>query len=505
MSGSTTTLPPPAPSPRLTPLILILGATGTGKSALALSLARTLNGEILNADAMQMYRGLPVITNKLRPAEQQGIPHHLLDAIGPAETPWTVRRYVREADRVIDEVRGRGKVPIVVGGTGYYMHALVVRDGMLRDEDEAESEEGEERALESSSLGNDMGSVEEGIKRWPILGASPEEMYEELKRLDPEMARSWHPKDWRRVQRSLEICLRTGRRVSDIYREQALEREKVSSNGQVIDGGAGQGLEARGGESLLRYDPLVLWLAAEDSALKQRLNSRVGEMVTNGLFEEALELQQEEKKLGTEGTDIDKSKGIWVSIGYKEMESWAAEQLSKPQPLEDAKVSRLAQDALESVKAGTRRYAKRQERYIRMSFAKSLKQAGVSDRLLLLDGTDLSRFHSHLVPQAEGIARAFLHAKDLPEPSSLSDLAKQMFSKVRDESPQRSLRVRRHCEVCDRFLMTDKEWETHIASNSHKKVLQGRRKHQAKLEYLQRTESLEHQEELPIHKVDVPS
>lgn len=452
---------------------------------------------------MQLYRGLPVITNKLAPSQQQNVPHHLLDMIDLDQQPWTVREFVKAADEKIAEVRARGRVPVVVGGTGYYARALVWGDGMLREE--GAGVEGVFGAQEMAEEKEGEGRSEESIKRWPVLDGTSEEIYKELERLDPEMAARWHPRDRRRVQRSLEICLRTGRKVSEIYREQVAEKgmgKGDSGEHALSDEEEGDVGQVNG---QLRYDPLVLWLGAEDAALKERLNARVGDMVKDGLFEEALQLQQQEKDFRAQGVDIDKSKGIWVSIGYKEMEAWAEQQLADPCALEEAKQSPLAKECLEAVKAGTRRYAKRQERYIRITFANTLTRAGLSNRLMLLDGSNLGRFYTHLVPQAEDLVTAFLSGRDLPEPPSLSQLARETFEKIQNGSPDSGQRMQHYCDVCDRTLMSDKEWKTHITGNGHKKVLQGRRKHQQKLEYLARAAQLGDAASDGRPVVDVPS
>jgi tRNA dimethylallyltransferase len=167
------------------------------------------------------------------------------------------------------------------------------------------------------------------------------------------------------------------------------------------------------------------------------------------------------------------------------MEPWAEQQLTSPIPAEEAKQSGLALRCLEAVRTGTRQYAKRQETYIRMTLAKSLKQAGCLERLMLLDGTNLSRFHTDLVPEAERLVDDFLEGKPLPGPSSLSPLARETFAKMNWAGPD-VWSGKHFCEVCDRLLVGDKAWQVHISSNGHKKVLQGRRKHQQKLEYLQR-------------------
>ncbi|RMZ87230.1 hypothetical protein DV736_g5549, partial [Chaetothyriales sp. CBS 134916] len=475
-TGTSRTDPPPYP------LITILGATGTGKSALAVSLARRFNGEVINADAMQMYRGLPIITNKIRADEQEGVRHHMLDFIGLEESPWTVKQFVAAAKRKVDEIRRRGKLPIVVGGTGYYVHGLAMRGALLGGTEEEEEAEKDEKEDKNGSDGDDRGAC----------GMVVEEMYAKLQELDPEMARTWHPRDKRRIERSLEICLKTGRKASEWYKEQQ------AAKGEMMDASGGDGQEGLLG---LQYDTLLLWLEAEDAVLKERLNARVDAMVRNGLFEEVLELHKEKQRFRRENVAVDKTKGIWQSIGYKELELWA----TKANPDADdhdpvhlnpsTKNSKLATDSIEGVKAGTRQYAKRQNRYIRNRFASALRQAGALDRLFLIDSTDISHWSETAVPQSEKLVSAFLEGRQLPDAATLSDLASTTFARITTQDDWRSTRVAHYCDTCEKTLMGDKEWERHVTSRSHKNIIQSQRKKAARDAFLAKRAALVRTEE----------
>ena len=113
------------------PLIVVCGPTGTGKSKLAVSLAKRFNGEIINADAVQMYKGLPIVTNKIPVHEMEGIPHHLLGEIELTAAPWNVTNFTAASISIIERIRARGRIPIVVGGTGHYIGACT--DSTLQD------------------------------------------------------------------------------------------------------------------------------------------------------------------------------------------------------------------------------------------------------------------------------------------------------------------------------------------------------------------------------------
>ena len=376
-------------------------------------------------------------------AERNGVPHHLLDFIELEEKPWNVQTYVGEVDRVIQEVRGRGRLPVLVGGTGHYVYGALFKDGLLP------------RDMEEKGEG---GTGREDVESDAVLNGSDEEIYRKLVELDPEMAKRWHPNDRRKIQRSLEICLRTGRKASDIYEEQRK------------DGGV-DGLEAGEG---LRYDPLILWVDAKDVDLKKRLDARVDKMMEDGLFEEVIELAKKEEGYRRKGVQIEKDKGIWISIGYKEMEAWARKYLHDPS--DASRDSELALDCIEAVKAGTRQYAKRQHRYIRIRLANKLQQAGALDRLFLLDCSDLTRFEDHAVQPAAELVKAWLIGSALPNAASLSDFAASTLTAIDQRDDKRSQRFARHCGVCDKTMVMEKEWLAHLSGRSHRNMVQRQRR-----------------------------
>ena len=170
--------------------IAVVGPTGTGKSELALDLAERLGGEVVNCDAMQQYRGMDIGTAKLTPAERRGVPHHRLDVLDVTETA-SVADYRREAEREIAEIRDRGHVPILCGGSMMYVQALV--DGWEIPDTDPEVRARYERRLE-----------EIGVRA----------LHDELARIDPAAAQTILPTDPRRTVRALEVVELTGRPFS---------------------------------------------------------------------------------------------------------------------------------------------------------------------------------------------------------------------------------------------------------------------------------------------------
>lgn len=168
-------------------LIAVVGPTATGKSALGLDLAEAFNGEIVSCDSTAVYRGVDIGTDKLPPERRRGIPHHLIDIADPTET-YSAARFAADAARAIDGIHGRGRLPMLVGGTGFYFRALVrgLFPGPERDD-----------ALRARlNRVADRRGVE-ALHRWTA-------------RVDPESARRIQPRDRRRLVRALEVYLLTG-------------------------------------------------------------------------------------------------------------------------------------------------------------------------------------------------------------------------------------------------------------------------------------------------------
>jgi tRNA dimethylallyltransferase len=173
-------------------LLAIVGPTASGKSALGIEIASQLGGEIINCDSVQVYRGIEIATAKVPPEERRGIPHHLIDFVSPSIN-YTAGEWAREAVEKIEEIESRARLPILVGGTGLYLRAL--RSPFFPS------------PQTDADLRRRLNQIRE--KR----GA--EHLHRVLQRLDARSAAELFPRDWPRVQRALEVCLQTGKRMSD--------------------------------------------------------------------------------------------------------------------------------------------------------------------------------------------------------------------------------------------------------------------------------------------------
>jgi len=440
------------------PLVAIIGATGTGKSDLAVSLAKRYNGEIVNGDAMQLYAGLPIITNKITVQEQQGIPHHLLGCIGLEEQTWVVGTFVQRALEVIEGIRERGRLPILVGGTHYYTQSLLFHDRLAGGVD---SEDGKDVATESER------------KEWPMLQEPTEVLLEELKKVDPVMAGRWHPNDRRKIQRSLEIYLRTGKKASDLYAEQRLRKTALSH--RAGNEGDGDGDVDLSSSSIMRFPTLIFWVHAEAEALRERLDSRVEKMLAVGLLDEVRTLNAFAQAQEGQNRPVDDTRGIWVSIGYKEFKSYV-DALESGRTA-DPELEKLKAEAVDRTKAATRQYAKRQMRWIRIKFINSLAEADAADKLYLLDGSDASSFEQNVVQPASEMTQQFLQACSMPDPTSTSALAATQLVPKRsyDLSAAPKRWTKQHCEVCDVTCVIEDQWVQHVKSRTHRRLVSKRK------------------------------
>lgn len=224
----------------LAKILCIVGPTASGKSSLAITLAQTFNGEIVNADSRQFYRELNAGTAK--PKDQKGISHHLIDCTSVLE-PWSVGDFVTHAHFAIAEIFSRGKLPIVVGGTGLYLRALL--DG-LAPVPEIET------------------SVREALAA-NLRDHGLEALYAELLAKDPKMAERLHATDTQRILRALEVLRQTGESLSSFWQETTTH---------------------------LVYDALKVGLNPDRDDLYSVIDARVWEMMVDGLAQEARGLWQ---------------------------------------------------------------------------------------------------------------------------------------------------------------------------------------------------------------------
>ena len=261
------------------PLIIITGPTAVGKTALSVDLALKLGGEIISADSMQVYRGMDIGTAKIKEEEKKGVPHYLIDIINPDEE-FNVTIFKDLAKKHINDICSRGKMPIIAGGTGFYIQS-VLYDIEFTDFDE-------EKRSEVKMLLEDT-LEEKGI----------DFMYERLKEVDPKYAEIIHKNNIRRVLHGLEYNIVTGNRLSEHNEEQ---RERTSP-----------------------YNFLYFVLNDDRAKVYGRINSRVDEMLRERLADEVRGLLD-----AGYSRDLPSMQGL----GYKEMADYLCDECSYAEAVE---------------------------------------------------------------------------------------------------------------------------------------------------------------------------
>lgn len=217
-------------------IVIICGPTATGKTQLGVALAKALDGEVVSADSMQVYRHMAIGTARPTPEEMEGVPHHMM-AVAEPEEDFSVARYVAEATPIVDDILARGKVPLIVGGTGLYIDAL--------------------RRGQTFSAFRPESGVRERLQEQARNGELPR-LFRELEAIDPEAAARLHPNDEKRILRALEVWYETGETISEHDR--------------------------RTRDLPPRYDGVTLALTYRDrAALYARIDRRVDRMMAAGL------------------------------------------------------------------------------------------------------------------------------------------------------------------------------------------------------------------------------
>lgn len=258
-------------------IVIIAGPTASGKTALGVEIAKILNSEIISCDSMQIYKRMDIGTAKVAQAEAQGVIHRMIDLVEPSER-FSVGEYAKVAEGYISDLIANGKIPVVVGGTGLYLDAI----------------------LYNMSFG---GECDEKLRKQlfeELDSYGKEYMYEKLKKLDPQDAEKIHPNNTKRVLRALEIYYTTG----DV-KSRLLTKERQ-----------------------LKYEPCMAVLNPDRELLYERINFRVDKMFDEGL-------QNEVEKLISEGVTFDCQS--MQAIGYKEFKSYIDKEIDRSALIEKIK------------------------------------------------------------------------------------------------------------------------------------------------------------------------
>ena len=376
-------------------LIVVGGCTGTGKTKLGVEIAQRYNGEVISADSMQVYKGLNIISNTVTVEEMDGVVHHCINFVSPGDQ-YDVRKFLKHALSITEDILGRGKLPVVVGGTSYWIEALLW--------DFTLSSPPAPCAPESNDSGSDA-----------------ESSYEKLLILDPDTAARLHPNDSRRIARCLQICEQHGCTRSSLLDNQHSERE------------------LRGP---LRWDSVLMFCVESNQAiLDKRLDARVDAMVEVGLCDELNQFLDHE---------YEDSGLLNQIIGFKEFSEYLTLLRFDEQNMELR--NGALQNGLDKMKTVTRRYARKQMRWINNRLA---------------DDSSSENFYFHRLdtsyPQEwdECISKRSIQIID----EFLNDsLAKSEF-----KSSERKLMLAKLCEICSVTCVGDEAFNSHMTSRKHRK------------------------------------
>ena len=263
-------------------VICVVGPTATGKTKMGVALAQRFDGEVVSVDSMQIYRGMAVGTAAPTAEEMEGVPHHMIGVADPWES-WSVARFTQAADACVQDILRRGKRPVLVGGTGLYLDALL-------------------RGIDFAAGSQDTPLRRQLQERMRREGA--ETLLEELRRIDPDSAARLHLRDEKRILRALEVYQETGETITQHDR--------------------------RTREQPPRYEGLFIGLNFKDRQdLRDRIDRRVDDMVAQGLLDEVRSLLQ---------SGLPRTATAWQAIGYKQFLAVADGRMTEDDAVEEVKL-----------------------------------------------------------------------------------------------------------------------------------------------------------------------
>ncbi|KAJ1678196.1 tRNA dimethylallyltransferase, mitochondrial, partial [Spiromyces aspiralis] len=399
-----------------------------------------------------VYRGYDVITNKIPEDEREGVPHHLLGFVDETQE-YTVQNYERDAIKKIEEIHNRGRWPILVGGTHYYLQSTLFIKNLIAD---------------------DNGLKGPASDEGKYKGMTNEELHRRLEEVDPAMAQRWHPNNRRKILRSLEVFDSTGRPHSDWIRETD---------------------DARRSKELLKYPLCLFWLYSDFEVLDRRLAERarqmaraslgvmynyagtgdscIGSWLRNGLFDDLRRFRRRQMQDSLTLAVPVYTKGICQAIGIDADE--------------DPTANRMLEQGLEDMAASNRQYSRRQVSWLRnklLPICNLTQGKDVKAHAYLLDATDLTKWDSQCRDQAVDIAKRFIRNEALPNPASLSDIARRVLDEIKP--PRSTLDLNKYrCDVCSKsageakdgkarevILHGEEEYSKHLKSRQHRKNVQ---------------------------------
>ena len=392
-------------------LVVILGATGTGKTDLSLRIAQKFNGEIINADSMQIYKSLDILTNKPTQLEFDSCRHHLFNVFKPNEQS-NVFEFQQMALSLINQIHSRGNLPILVGGTHCYIDSVLFHYLISTNQQTAD-------------------------ESMPVIACSseaedPTNMRSLLKKVDSISASTIHPNDSRKTIRALEVFYKTGRPLSEHISEQKQESGMESPTGP------------------LRFeDPCVVWVDCERPTLYDRIDGRVDKMIHKGLLQEVKDFYVSEYLKSPEDM---KSRGLLQSIGFKEWLPYLEEWYKGSEVR-----SEVVDTCIHKLKQRSRNYARSQLSWIRNRYLLKRGERQIA-RFYKLNTTDLLNWEENVGGISDKIVSAYM-----------SDTFPDDVVSVSHTEPNFNNKSYNFCDRCQIVLIGDKTLQSHVKSRGHSK------------------------------------
>lgn len=450
------------------PLVVVLGATACGKSRLAIELANRFKGEIISADSMQVYKGLDIVTNKVTEEEQRQAQHHMINFLDPSSR-YSVIDFRNKSLELIDRLHKQAFLPIIVGGTNYYIESLLWKsfivgptlesakraflepsnttqeDGTLID---TEAKVLKKQSHESLHTTEDLEDVDKFFSK-PIFndGLSKfdsQKLWKILEQVDPKSAHYFHPHDRRRIIRSLQICQERNKSYSDLL----LDINKSELGDKHLLGGP------------LRYEnTLVIWLHCDRAILDKILDERVDKMLERGLLDELKQFHIDynmQRMIDKQEPEYDK--GIFQTIGFKEFHEYL---MLSSEDRDSREGKEILDKSIARMKISTRQYAKRQLKWIRRRFL----QDGTRDLppvfMLTVENNEEGWQEKVRQPAFDIVS---CHLNKIPFPDDLL---------IHRKNPEKQELVnkpgRHYCEVCDRTFIGTVNIDAHLSSRIHER------------------------------------
>ncbi|CAG9537572.1 unnamed protein product [Cercopithifilaria johnstoni] len=396
---------------RKKPLVIILGCTGTGKSDLGIAVAKNFNGEVISADSMQIYKGLDIATNKVSKEDMDDVTHHMMSFVEPSTSTYNVHQFTNRVLSLLEDLWSAGKLPVIVGGTGYYIEGILFKDSLIPT-----------NTFDAKNNFEDL---------------SNDEVYELLKHVDLESAMQMHKNNRFRVVRALQIYYATGQRKSEYLEEQ---RRRIEL-----------------GERLRFRNVLLLILDAHKELLEERLNSRVAKMIEKGLRNEVENFYEQYRHCLT-------AHGVAQSIAVKEFHDYL--QLT-PDKRHTELGDKLFNEGCEALKLHTRQYSRRQRRWIKRHLLGGSTLIE-STNIAFFDTS--KNFYDVVLPNVLNRIDQFLNIiNDDIFPKRANAERKEPFTI--DFDYRKLANQVYYCETCKIDVHGTMNWEAHLRGKKHRRVL----------------------------------